>query len=296
MTAQRGFRFGVNMVVPKSRAAWVEKCRRAEELGYDVIGIADHLGVPAPFPAMILAAEATQRVRLNTFVLNTPFYNPTLLARDVATADLFTDGRIELGLGAGYVKAEFEAAGIPFESGGARVDHLERTVTTLRKLFADPEYVPRPVQRPGPPLLVAGWGDRLLSVAAEHADIVAFTGAATTAAGALRVAGPAEMADRVAFARNRLGARVDEVEFNLLIQWVLPSSEVPASVAEFGAILPADVDGRPERLPIVLVGSPEEIADRVVDLRKTYGFGYFTVLEPSMETFAPAMEILRSLD
>ncbi|WP_288048082.1 LLM class flavin-dependent oxidoreductase, partial [Nocardia sp.] len=90
MTAQRGFRFGVNMVVPKSRAAWVEKCRRAEELGYDVIGIADHLGVPAPFPAMILAAEATQRVRLNTFVLNTPFYNPTLLARDVATADLFT--------------------------------------------------------------------------------------------------------------------------------------------------------------------------------------------------------------
>ncbi|WP_425296721.1 LLM class flavin-dependent oxidoreductase [Nocardia abscessus] len=95
MTAQRPFRFGVNMVVPEFRSNWIEKCRRAEELGFDVIGVADHLGLPAPFPAMILAAEATERVRLNTFVLNTAFYNPVLLARDVAGADQFTDGRVE---------------------------------------------------------------------------------------------------------------------------------------------------------------------------------------------------------
>lgn len=282
------------MLVPKSRSEWIEKCRRAEELGFDVIGVADHLGMPAPFPAMILAAEATERVRLNTFVLNTPFYNPTLLAREVATADQFTDGRVELGLGAGYAKAEFDAAGIPFESGGQRVAQVGRTITTLRKLFADPDYLPRPVQRPGPPLLVAGWGDKLLSVAAEHADIVGFTGAVTTAAGTLQIAGPDRMAERVAFTRDRLGVRADQVEFNLLIQWVLPSRDLPALLEEFGSALPPEVGGRPEKLPIALIGSPEEIAERVGELRASYGFSYITVLEPSMEAFAPAMAIVRS--
>ncbi|MEV0298453.1 LLM class F420-dependent oxidoreductase [Nocardia sp. NPDC050710] len=295
MTVQREFRFGVNMVVPESRAAWVEKCRRAEELGFDVIGVADHLGMPAPFPAMILAAEATERVRLNTFVLNTPFYNPVLLARDVAGADQFTNGRVELGLGAGYVKAEFDAAGIPFESGGKRVAHVERTVTTLARLFADPEYQPRPVQPGGPPLLIAGWGDRLLSVAAAHADIVAFTGAAATSGGSLQIASPDQMSERVAYARDRLGSRAEQVEFNLLIQRVLPREDVPALLEEFGPALPPEIGDEPEKLPILLIGSPEEIADRVRDLRTRYGFSYITVLEPSMEAFAPALALLRGV-
>ncbi|MBH0780791.1 TIGR03621 family F420-dependent LLM class oxidoreductase [Nocardia bovistercoris] len=293
MTAQRAFRFGVNMAIPTSRGKWVEKCRRAEELGFDVIGVADHLGMPAPFPALILAAEATERVRLNTFVLNTPFYNPVLLAREVATADQFTDGRVELGLGAGYVKAEFEAADIPFLAGGRRVDHLEHTITTLKRLFVDPDHQPRTVQRPGPPLLVAGWGDKLLTVAAEHADIVAFTGASTGVDGALQIAGPEAMADRVAFARRALGARAADTEFNLLVQRVLPHDELPALLAELGPVLPAAVAEQPEKLPILLIGSPADIADRVRDLRTRYGFTYITVLESSMEAFAPAIPLLR---
>ncbi|WP_054812476.1 LLM class F420-dependent oxidoreductase [Nocardia arizonensis] len=293
MTAQRVFRFGVNMVVPKSRGEWVEKCRRAEELGFDVIGVADHLGMPAPFPALILGAEATERVRLNTFVLNTPFYNPVLLAREVATADQFTDGRIELGLGAGYVKTEFEAAGIPFESGGRRVARVEETIATLKGLLADPDHRPQPVQRPTPPLLVAGWGDRLLSVAAEHADIVAFTGAATGADGALQLADADGMSERVAFARGKLGPRADEVEFNLLIQRVVPHDELAAFTADFAPLLPPDLRDHADKLPILLVGGPEEIADRVRDLRARYGFTYITVLETSMETFAPAISLLR---
>src|SRR4051795_9127539 len=105
------FRFGVNMVVPDSRAAWVEKCRKAEDLGYDVLSAADHLGMAPPLPALVLAGEDTSRLKLHTFLLNAPVYTPVLLARDVTGTDQFTDGRLELGLGAGYVKEEFEAAG-----------------------------------------------------------------------------------------------------------------------------------------------------------------------------------------
>ena len=138
MPGEKQFRFGVNMVVPGSRTAWVEKCRKAEDLGFDVIGAADHLGMAPPFPALVLAAEATERVRLNTFVLNTPFYNPALLARDVTGTDQFTGGRLELGLGAGYVKEEFDDAGIPWPSARERVDHLERTILELNRRYADP--------------------------------------------------------------------------------------------------------------------------------------------------------------
>src|SRR5437764_13828090 len=110
----RPFRYGVALVAPGSRAEWVAKCRQAEDLGYDVVGVVDHLGTVAPFPALVLAGEVTERVRLNTFVLNASFYNPVLLAREVTGLDRFTDGRLELGLGAGYAEAEFAAAGIPW--------------------------------------------------------------------------------------------------------------------------------------------------------------------------------------
>ncbi|MEU7767498.1 LLM class F420-dependent oxidoreductase [Nocardia sp. NPDC049190] len=294
MTAQRSFRFGVNMLVPESRSKWIEKCRRAEELGFDVIGVADHLGLPAPFPAMILAAEATERVRLTTFVLNTPFYNPALLARDVAGADQFTDGRIELGLGAGYVQAEFETAGIPFDSGRKRVEHLADTVVTLRRLFADPEYQPQPAQPYGPPLLIGGWGDRLLRVAAEHADIIAFTGAAAARNGApLQMAGLAEIEERVAYVRELLGPRIDRVEFNILVQRVVPPAERADVLEIFGPALPPDVADTPEAHPLLLMGTPQEMADHVRDRRDRYGITYVTVLEDSMDKFAPVIQLLR---
>lgn len=109
----RPFRFGVNLMSPAPAGEWRAKCRRAEELGYDVILAPDHLGMPAPFPALVAAAEATERPRLGTFVLNAGFWNPALLAREVATTDALTDGRLELGLGTGYVQAEHETAGLP---------------------------------------------------------------------------------------------------------------------------------------------------------------------------------------
>lgn len=109
----RPFRFGVNLLAPAPVDEWRAKCRRAEELGYDVILVPDHLGMPAPFPSLVAAAEVTERPRLGTFVLNAGFWNPTLLAREVATTDTLTGGRLELGLGTGYIRAEHDTAGLP---------------------------------------------------------------------------------------------------------------------------------------------------------------------------------------
>lgn len=173
----RSFRFGVSLIHPSPAEEWRAKCRRAEELGYDVILVPDHLGMPAPFPALVAAAEATERPRLGTFVLNAGFWNPALLAREVATTDALTGGRLELGLGAGYVRAEHDTADLPWGSPGERVDHLRRTVEELDRLLGSGEQQPQPAQKPRVPLLIGGNGDRVLRLSAQHADIAAFGGA-----------------------------------------------------------------------------------------------------------------------
>ncbi|MCU1684604.1 MAG: cxm18 [Amycolatopsis sp.] len=289
---EKPFRFGVNLVVPSSRDEWVAKCRRAEELGYDVIGVADHLGMPAPFPALILAAEATERPRLTTYVLNAPFYNPTLLAREVTSTDQFTDGRLELGLGAGYVKAEFDEAGLPFPRAGERVDHLERTVLELQRRYADPEHRPQPTQKPGPPLLLAGRGDRLLSLAAEHADIIGFTGAAPgNEGGRPRFAAAEALDERVEFVRNRLGGR--EVEFNVIVFRVVITDNRAAALDEATAMFAGLTAAQLGEMPIVQFGTPEQVAEQIRVNRKRFGFTYLTVSESDLEAFAPVIGLLR---
>jgi probable F420-dependent oxidoreductase len=295
MTGEKPYRFGVNMVVPDSRAAWVEKSRKVEDLGFDVLSVADHLNMPPPFPALVLAAEATERVKVNTFVLNTPFYNPVLLAREVTGTDQFTDGRLELGLGAGYVKAEFEAAGMPFPPARERVDHLERTITELKRLYADPEHKPAPARPEGPPLLLAGRGDRILGLAVEHADIIGFTGTAKTPDGAPIAAGtPEDVDERVAFVRAKLGDRASEVEFNLLCQFVKVTNDRAAGLAELEQLVPGQLTAdQIGELPIALVGTAAQIADQIRGHRERFGFTYFTILEMFVDEFAPVLEHLR---
>lgn len=285
------FRFGVALGAATSRASWVERCRRAEELGFDVIGVPDHLGMLAPFPAMMLAAEATERVRLNTFVLNAPFYSPALLARDAATVDLLTDGRVELGLGAGYAAAEFERAGIPFPTALERVDRLDATAAALRAAFADEKQTPRPARPGGPPLFIAGWGDRLLGVAARHADVVGLSGARTDDEGRLRLTTEAEAASRIARLNGLLGERAGTVEINTVIQALLPT----------GTGRPEGLTPRvtwnedaPEDHISVPVGSPAAMADRLRELRERLGIGYVTVLDHNLEATAPVIALLRS--
>ncbi|GAB3480495.1 LLM class F420-dependent oxidoreductase [Amycolatopsis cihanbeyliensis] len=293
MTA-RPFRFGVTMLAPAARAEWVDKCRKAEELGYDVLGVADHLGMPPPFPSLVLAAEVTERVRLCTYVLNAGFYNPALLAREVAGTDQFVGGRLELGIGAGYVRSEFESAGLPFPGGGARVGHLERTVTALRGMFAAEEHRPRPARPSGPPLMIAGQGDRVLRLAARHADVIGFSGTVAGNDVAPPVFAPAEVvAERTEFARAALGERAAEVEFNIIVFRVVPGRDRREALERLSADMPNLSMRQLEEVPTALAGTPEQMAEQLRAARERFGFSYLTVLEPSMTDFAPVIELLR---
>jgi probable F420-dependent oxidoreductase len=290
------FRFGVALHVPSTRREWVEKCKKAESLGFDTIAVADHLGMPAPFPAIVLAAEATERVRLGTHMLNANFYRPALAARDIASTDLFIDGRLELGLGAGHARREFEAAGLPYGSGGERVDGLQRMVSELRRLFADPDVLPRPAQRPGPPLMIAGRGDRLLRYAAREADIIGFSGASTSRhedGGLPAFASAESMAERVDFVRAALGDRAGQVEFNSTVPTVVITNDSRAALEKAAPFAPhLSIEERAEA-PSLLVGTTRQIADKLRENRERLGFGYITVLEGGMDAMGQVMELLR---
>jgi probable F420-dependent oxidoreductase len=289
----RPFRFGVGLAISDSRQDWVGKCRMAEDLGYDVLSVADHLGNPAPFSALVAAAEATSQPRLATAVLNAGFYNPTLLARDVATADQLTAGRLELGLGAGYVKSEFDEAGLPFLPAKDRVDHLDRLTTRLRELFSDPGYKPRPAQPSGPPLWLAGHGDRMLTMAANKADIVGFTGFTTSSDGKCSYLDKPEVVEeRVFFARGLLSERLAEVELNVLVWRVMITEDRADEARKLEPLRSLSADEM-LRVPSVLIGTPKQIAEQLLEHRERLGISYFTIVERSMNAFAPVIELLK---
>ncbi|MGV6992755.1 TIGR03621 family F420-dependent LLM class oxidoreductase [Gordonia amicalis] len=294
--ASRAFRFGVNMLAVDSGASWQRRAQHVEELGFDVLLVPDHLGIPSPWPALATAAAATERLRVGPFVLNAAFTNPTLLARDVATVDQLSHGRVELGLGTGYVKEEFESAGIEFLPAGRRVDHLGDTVARTMSLLTDPDHTPRPVQE-RVPLLLGGNGDRVLRMAAEHADIVGFTAARTGRDGDLEPLSADDFAERVAFARAAAGDRAGTIEWNLLMQIVEVTDDATGVAAK--NIEKWELSMSPQEfldLPSILIGTAADIADRLVELRETTGISYLTVLEPVLEQFAPVIELLRGVD
>ncbi|VVJ23376.1 Uncharacterised protein [Amycolatopsis camponoti] len=279
----RPFRFGVALYVPGSRAEWVEKCRKAEDLGYDVVGVVDHLGRVAPVPALLLAAEATERIRLNTYVLNASFHNPVLLARDLAGLDDFTGGRLEIGIGAGYVRAEFEAAGIDWGTPGRRFTRVVDVVTEIERAFTG---------RPRPPLLLGGRGDRMLTFAAAHADTIALTGTAPGASeGRLALAGAAALAERAGFVKRVLGGR--DAELNLMVHFVRITDDRRAALETAHRLVPHLGVDELGALATVLAGSAEAVAEQVLRTRETLGVSYFTVLEDDLTRLAPVIEKLR---
>jgi probable F420-dependent oxidoreductase len=242
----------------------------------------------------MLAAEVTDRVRLGTYVLNANFYNPTLIAREAATTDLFIDGRLELGLGTGHTKEEFEAAGLAYLSGASRVDHLERVVSELQRHFSDPTAEPQPRKRPA--VLIGGRGDGVLRLAAEHADIISFSGAASSRHGQGRfpvLGSAASMDERVEFARVALGDRVGEVELNIVAPAVAVTTQRRATLDGLNHLAPSlSVDERAD-VPGLLVGTARQIADKIQNSRERHGFSYITVLEHSLEAMAPVIELSR---
>jgi probable F420-dependent oxidoreductase len=304
----RDFRFSFNVFEIPSREALQERCRRAEAAGFHTVFAVDHLGAPAPFPVLQAAADATEHLRVGTLVLNAPFWNPALLAREVASLDILSGGRLELGLGAGHMKWEFDAAGIPWEPFGARARRLEETITELRRFFTSDlaalpgGHSPVPVQRTGfdgsgPPLIVGGTGDRVLSVAARHADIVGVAGAYQIPGkppGTFRIGTAAETDERVRYVRERAGERADGVEWHFLVQMVVPTDDRRAAAAELLSRFGSDMTVEDAlETPFLLIGTVAQMAEQLRASRERYGFSYVTVHEPYYEAFEPVVEQMR---
>ncbi len=185
----RPFRFGVGPggVQVDSARAWTGFARKLEDLGYSTIGVGDHLvGRYGPIAAMTAAAAATTGLRIGALTFCNDYRHPVVLAQEAATVDLLSDGRLELGLGAGWMHADYEGAGIPFDAAGVRIERLGEALRVVRGLWGDEPLTfdgahyrlhafdgrPKPVQRPHPPILVGGAGDRVLALAGREADIV----------------------------------------------------------------------------------------------------------------------------
>jgi probable F420-dependent oxidoreductase len=310
------FRFGFNVFGIRSRHDFVERCRAAEAYGYDVVLATDHLGAPAPFPTLVAAAEATERLRVGTLVLNIGFWNPHLLAREVATVDQLTDGRLELGLGSGHMRWEFDAAGIAWEPFAARCERLEQAIKELGRLFGGPDYEQRtparelfdlpelrPVQRrgfggSGPPLLVGGTGDRVLRLAAEHADIVGHAGARQLEGrppGSFALATAEQADERVRFVRERAGGRAGGLESNVLVQAVVVTPDRRAAAERLVAErMPFFTVDEALETPFLLIGTEEQIAERLRENRERFGFSYISVHEPYMKELGPVIGRLRT--
>jgi probable F420-dependent oxidoreductase len=270
----KDFRFGFGLHAASRQSAVQDWARRAEDMGYDVLHVPDHLGAPAPFPTLMTAAAVTETLHVGTFVLNAGFYKPALLARDVAAMRDLTGGRLELGLGAGYVEEEFEAAELPFPTARQRVDYLRHVTEYLR------EHVPEV------PILIAGNGDRLLTIAAEKAQIIGLTGGDPSGGGD-------PLAERISFVRNAAPERFDELELNIAITALPTDDSGMPDLSITRRFLPQLTDEQLLRTPGVLSGSTKDIADEIRRYRDTYGVTYIIVQQPHAEAFAKVIAELR---
>lgn len=301
------FRFGVNAWGAGSRAEWADKARKAEEFGYSVFTVPDHLaGIFAPIPALMAAAAATTRLRVGTNVLNNDFRHPVLVAREAATADLLTDGRLQVGLGAGHMKSEYDEAGLRFEVGRARVERLAEAVTIVKSLLNDEEVTfagrhyqvsahkihPLPVQRPHPPILIGGNGRQLLTLAAKEADIVGLSGITFRHGGAERdLSGwrRAGVDQRVQLVREAAGDRYELLELNALVQTVVVTDNRRQAAEELARrwtqLSPAEI----LESPYVLIGTVDQQVEDLQARRERWGISYYVIFESYMEALAPVV-------
>jgi probable F420-dependent oxidoreductase len=301
----RPFRFGISVDPVSSRAQWADKARRVEELGFATLLLSDHpVGEGlAPFPALVAAGEATTSLRLGTFVVANDFRHPVVLARDAATADLLTDGRLELGMGAGWNGVDYSGTGTPWPSPAVRVGRLKESVAILKSYFSgtaalhgehynvtDVEGFPRAVQKPHPCLLIGGGGRSILSLAAREADIVAFMVRSKPDGSGLDAsdATAASMSQKIQWVRDAAGNRLDDIELNVLIQSVDPDmGAVDQRASEYG-LPPEEI----LRTPYELFGSVDEIRAALVERRELYGISYVVIFEKDLEAFAPVVDRL----
>lgn len=311
MAHHHPFRFGVLGEHIYSRNELIGTARMAEEMGYATFVIRDHfIEAPfghqlAPFAALATVAAVTERLRIGTLVFANDYHPPILLAKEAATIDLLSGGRFELGLGTGFLKAEYDQAGIPFNPPGVRVDRFAESLTVLKGLFADAPFTfsgdhyaltafdsfPKPVQRPHPPILVGAGGRRMLSIAAREADIIGIL-TTSTANGVLsrdpapRLAAAVER--QLGWIREAAGDRFADIELSLVPNVVIAddyrrAAEEQIRARGWSGVSVDDVLA----MPSDLIGSVDRIIEELQARRERYGFSYYVISDRNMEAAAP---------
>jgi probable F420-dependent oxidoreductase len=307
----RPFRFGVTAATAGSRREWVEKARQLEAFGYSTITVPDHFPETlSTAPALMAAADATEHLRVASWVFCNDFRHPALLYKDVATLDLLSDGRFELGIGAGWLKSEYDQTGIPFDAPNVRVARMEEAVRIVKGLAAEGPFdftgehyriaglegAPKPLQKPHPPLYIGGGGKRLISFAAREADIVGIVPKALPDGGLDVLDVTAEAVRRkVGWLQEAATAASRDPERNILI-FVLDVTDDRRAAAErhaanFPGLTAEDVLASPH----VLIGTPEQIAEDLRQRRAAFGISYIvinTIVDEHRELFAPVVALL----
>jgi len=279
----------------------------------------DHFMFPfAPLPALQAVADATTTLRVTQLVLAADFRHPAVLAKELATVDVLSGGRLEVGIGAAWKQEEFEQAGIAFDKASVRIERLEEYTIVLKGLFGEPPFrfagthftvseldgTPKPVQRPRPPIMIGGGGPKVLTVAARQADIVQIL--PSTARGKPDERHPltnAAIQRQVDLVREAAGDRFDDIELGALLMNVTITDDAgPVLDDLLVAFTSTGEDGGPrpglsrEELaaaPLVAVGTLEEVCEKLLEVRETLGFSYFvSPVGARPEVLGPVIERL----
>jgi probable F420-dependent oxidoreductase len=311
MTRSHPFRFGVIGEHMSSAKAWDTTARQAEQFGYSTLFLRDHF-IPEPFGdqfapmiALMAAADATKILRVGSLVLDNDYRHPAILAKEAATLDVLSNGRFELGLGAGWAKAEYQQAGLSFDAPGIRVGRFEEAVHVIKGLFADEPFTfagayyridqlngfPKPIQQPHPPLLIGASGKRMLAIAAREANTIGILNSDYSTG--IEIDDPLKrlpeaMTEKIQWIRQAAGERSDQVELNMVIAPIWTSdrpqgAERCARQHGWNTMRPEDV----LEMPSIFIGSVEQISEQMVDRRERYGISYYIVSDADMEPFAP---------
>jgi probable F420-dependent oxidoreductase len=307
----RPFRFGLFGETTRTRATLLDTARRAEEGGFSTFLIRDHfIEEPfghqlAPIAALATVAAATTRLRVGSMVFASDYRHPALLAKEVATLDVLSSGRVELGLGAGFSQREYERAGMRFDPPGVRVSRLEETIRVLKGLFADGPFTfagthhavtdldgyPKPVQRPHPPFFIGAAGNRMLSIAAREADIIGLQ-TVSTAGGVVandpRVRLPDAVAAKVDQIRRMAGARFGQIELSMVATIVVTDDRRGAAerIARDRGWDGFAAD-RVLEMPSLFIGSLDGIAEDMHARRERYGFSYYALPDRALDEATP---------
>ncbi len=306
MCAVRPFRFGTGSFGADSAEAWREEARKGEALGYDTFLMPDHFGHQlAPVPALMAAAMATTSIRIGTAVFDNDFRQPAMLAKEMAPIDILSEGRLELGIGAGWIKAEYEQAGISFDPPSVRVERMQEPFHVIKGLWGDDPFSysvhhytiiemqgwPKPPQRPRPPIMIGCGAKRMLSFAARQADIIGIIAPATPG-GRLDTLSDSEerVCEQVSWVREAAGDRFDRIELPMLFWAVRVTDDRYAGAEDIARTRYRPTT--PEQIlasPYYLIGSIEGIAERLLEMRERFSVSYITVMPGNGETFAPVV-------